>query len=330
MRTAVSSQIAEKFRKLAEGLSATIDDKRRPMTQNPTPKRMKEYQSRIIEGDNLERGQRALLALADAHDDGTVPEVLLNVRTKDEVLRLVRHGIDTSGGYYSIHSTGKYTDKSQAGIALQALLDKPLSPVDQAAKEERERRQTIERLIEEVRFTDIPGFYPTPRPVIDIMLNNAMVRPGNRVLEPSAGLGCIVDALLERIPRDELFLDVIEIRPSLCKILGAKGHHHQNMDFMEWCDKTKYDRILMNPPFERGQDAEHIRRAFHLLLPGGRLVAILGASFQYNTTKVYEHFRHWLEGVQHTTFPLPDGAFDTIDSFRRTGVKCWMLIADKT
>jgi hypothetical protein len=35
-----------------------------------------------------------------------------------------------------------------------------------------------------------------------------------------------------------------------------------------------FDRILMNPPFERGSDIDHIEHAATLLRSGGRIVAI--------------------------------------------------------
>ena len=37
-----------------------------------------------------------------------------------------------------------------------------------------------------------------------------------------------------------------------------------------------YDRIIMNPPFSNRQDAEHVRHAYELLRPNGRIVAIMG------------------------------------------------------
>jgi 16S rRNA G1207 methylase RsmC len=39
-------------------------------------------------------------------------------------------------------------------------------------------------------------------------------------------------------------------------------------------DLGVFDRILMNPPFERGSDLDHIKHAFALLAPGARLVAV--------------------------------------------------------
>jgi 16S rRNA G1207 methylase RsmC len=43
---------------------------------------------------------------------------------------------------------------------------------------------------------------------------------------------------------------------------------------MEWEPGAQFDRVLMNPPFEKGGDVKHIQRAFGMLKPGGRLVAI--------------------------------------------------------
>jgi hypothetical protein len=42
-------------------------------------------------------------------------------------------------------------------------------------------------------------------------------------------------------------------------------------DFMEMPAAGEFDRVLMNPPFEKQQDIDHVRRAFDHLKPGGRL-----------------------------------------------------------
>jgi 16S rRNA G1207 methylase RsmC len=36
----------------------------------------------------------------------------------------------------------------------------------------------------------------------------------------------------------------------------------------------QFDRIVMNPPFDHDTDIDHIRHAYRMLKPGGRLVAI--------------------------------------------------------
>jgi hypothetical protein len=65
-----------KMRTLAAAMQATIDDMRRSLTQNPTPKRMCQYRSRVHDSNNLERTQSALLALADLHEADCVPAEL--------------------------------------------------------------------------------------------------------------------------------------------------------------------------------------------------------------------------------------------------------------
>jgi phospholipid N-methyltransferase len=46
----------------------------------------------------------------------------------------------------------------------------------------------------------LPGFFPTPRPVISRMLELAEIKDGDRVLEPSAGKGDILDMIREQHP----------------------------------------------------------------------------------------------------------------------------------
>ena len=64
---------------------------------------------------------------------------------------------------------------------------------------------------------------------------------------------------------------------TLVDILRAKGYRNVVPgDFMKYLDyvgpehnNAIYDRILMNPPFEHGQDVDHVEHAFNLLKPGG-------------------------------------------------------------
>lgn len=49
---------------------------------------------------------------------------------------------------------------------------------------------------------------------------------------------------------------------------------------------TGYDRILMNPPFERKQDEKHIRHAMKFLNPGGVLVGICSSTTATRLTDI--------------------------------------------
>lgn len=115
------------------------------------------------------------------------------------------------------------------------------------------------------------GYFPTPPALVDRLLELAEVQPSHTVLEPSAGRGAIAD----RIACEHLIL--VEIQPANCAALRAAGHHPVEGDFLTVSLPAPFDRVVMNPPFERGQDIEHVTHAFSLLADGGRLVAVMSS-----------------------------------------------------
>lgn len=172
----------------------------------------------------------------------------------------------------------------------------------------------------------IPGFFPTPRPLIDRMLDAAGIEPGHDVLEPSAGKGDILDAIRERHP--EAQTTGVEPHSSLRDILGAKGHNlAEASDFLQ--HQGQHDRIVMNPPFENGQDMAHVRHAFEQLKPGGRLVAVMSQGPFYRGDKKSQEFRDWLDSVGGEHEDLPEGSFAGTDAFRQTGVNTRLVTITK-
>jgi protein-L-isoaspartate O-methyltransferase len=310
----VSAKFADRFRKMADALDKQIEDKRRDMTQNPTPKRNREYRSRLHDADNLERTQKGLRALADAYESDSVPPELANVRTKDAVHTLVRKST-LGGGYYDVIPDPEYADKSPAGRALQRLIERETAE-QSARRAEREKAQEINRLEESVRFSDIPGFFPTPKPLAEEMVRRAEIKPGESVLEPSAGKGDLADAVKAEEPSADI--TTVERMSTLRKILEAKGYKVSGDDFMQ--HEGKYDRVVMNPPFEKGQDAEHIQRAYEQLKPGGKLVALASEGTFSRADRRSTEFRNWLDSVGGTSDKVEPGVFAGKDAFRQTGV----------
>lgn len=97
---------------------------------------------------------------------------------------------------------------------------------------------------------DLPGFFPTPRPVIDRMLELADIQSTDRVLEPSCGKGDILDAI--RREHQDVDLAAIEQNLTLQGVLTAKGYD-EIVDYGDFFERQcEYDRIVMNPPFENG------------------------------------------------------------------------------
>ena len=131
-------KLVNRFRAWADALQPKIENLGRPLTQNPTPKRNREYQSRMHDCRNMERLQRALSALADAHFDGTIPESLKALKTKDEIGGMVRKSTTGDGGYYSVIEADDYADTADAARLLQMMIE---GTPEQRAERERLRRR---------------------------------------------------------------------------------------------------------------------------------------------------------------------------------------------
>lgn len=171
----------------------------------------------------------------------------------------------------------------------------------------------------------IPGYFPTPPELVDRMIEAADIKPGMKVLEPSAGKGNIADKV--RAVVGEGNVDAIEPNSDLRKILEAKGHKLVGRDFMEErFPEDSYDRVVMNPPFENGQDVLHVYRAYDMLMPGGRLVAIMSEHPFFATDQRSEIFRQWLKN-HGTSEKLPEGSF--ANGERSTGVNTRLVVINK-
>jgi SAM-dependent methyltransferase len=204
--------------------------------------------------------------------------------------------------------------------SLRAALREFLQYRGQAAKED-----PIKKMERELVGMKLPGFFPTPRAVIDEMVGIAGIEPGMKVLEPSAGKGDIAEAMQEAGAE----VDAIELSNRLRDILTAKGVNVIDNDFTSVEPEPKYDAVVMNPPFENGQDMEHIRHAYKFLKPGGKLVAIMSAGPFYRQDKQATAFREWLDSVGGSHEAMPEGSFAGSDAFRQTGVRTQMVTITK-
>lgn len=85
----------------------------------------------------------------------------------------------------------------------------------------------------------------------------------------------------------------------------------------------------MNPPFENGQDAEHVMKAYSMLKPGGKMVAITSAGPFFREDSKSKNFRDWLKSVGGEFEDMAEGSFMGKDSFRQTGVRTKMVTIQK-
>lgn len=196
------------------------------------------------------------------------------------------------------------------------MISDKISPEQRKAQQLRELdRKFIDR--------DIPGFFPTPAQLGAEVVALADIQENDTILEPSAGLGHLADQIRE-VMTDNNTLVCIECNYSLAEALRLKGYHTLHEDFLQ--HPTHYDKIIMNPPFENGQDIAHIRHAYELLNPGGRLVCIM-ANNKNNSSTSSKEFTRWAEMVGAEITENPEGSF--LSGFRRTGVSTITVVINK-
>lgn len=166
---------------------------------------------------------------------------------------------------------------------------------------------------------EIPGYYPTPPDIVAKVIDAADIGPGDVVLEPSAGTGALANAARDTGAQ----VDVIEVEPRLQGYLRSLGFPVVGTDVLTFPAVGLYDVVVMNPPFEDKQDVAHVRHAYDLLLPGGRLVAIMSEGPFFRQSKTDEAFREWLESVGGATEKLPPAKFG------RAEVPTRLVVIDK-
>jgi hypothetical protein len=117
-------------------------------------------------------------------------------------------------------------------------------------------------------------YFPTPEPLGLKMAEWADIRPGERVLEPSAGHGAIARFFPETADRT-----LIEPSAELASKAGlhAPGARVLQERFEDLHPVNKFDAIVMNPPFgHAGATAiDHLEKAMNHLRDGGRIVALI-------------------------------------------------------
>ena len=133
--------------------------------------------------------------------------------------------------------------------------------------------------------------FSTPLPLAYAVLQAARVRPGDGVLEPSAGTGMLAvlaECALGSRAAGALHLnELAAVRAGLLEGLfpEASVTRHNAEAIGDCLPHVRPSVVLMNPPFSttpgvdrrrRGADLLHVRAAFSMLPPGGRLVAITG------------------------------------------------------
>ncbi|WP_454634454.1 methyltransferase domain-containing protein [Bradyrhizobium cenepequi] len=163
-----------------------------------------------------------------------------------------------------------------------------------------------------VQVVVAPQLFQTSHELAADVAEAADIRPGQRILEPSAGTGALIEAA--RNCADDLEVVAVEINAKLSEHLraafpGAFVHCGDFLDFDPPAER--FDVVLMNPPFENGADIKHITHGRRFLKPGGRLVAICADGPRQ---------RARLEPIAIEYRPLPSGSFKAAGTMVNTAL----------
>lgn len=187
------------------------------------------------------------------------------------------------------------------------------------------------------------GFFPTPEAAAKEVLRKVNLlreksRDRLRILEPSAGTGNLARRCIRRLDdlsdwdrerygntyRFDNAIDCVEMQPHLAHALEAEGIYNRVIcaDFLTvQPDPARlYDVVVMNPPFDRERDIDHVMHALEFLKPDGQLVAIMSAATEFRETKKSAAFRAFMESKGATWEDLPPGSFAESGTYCNTGI----------
>lgn len=119
--------------------------------------------------------------------------------------------------------------------------------------------------------------YFTPSDLARDMQKHAGITDTDIVLDPSAGVGNLVDGL--DIPKENIYL--IEPNGKFCEMLRKKGYINIiESTFEEATERDllpkNINKIIMNPPFFKQTDLRHIVMSYDLINPDGIVVSVFG------------------------------------------------------
>ena len=163
-------------------------------------------------------------------------------------------------------------------------------------------------------------YFPTPVEIADLMVSRI---PGPEcpkyILEPSAGRGALLEALVRRWPAlksRSLAVHVCELNAVNRKFLLDNPRIPPVFlcadDFDDFKDEevpTGYNLVIANPPFWKSMDIRHIRHMHSLLASGGFLVTLASTSWCRGSSRAQVEFRSWLAQVGAIVEDIPAGSF---------------------
>lgn len=290
------TKLLGKINKQIESNNKTIEQYSGDYKVN-TSKRMREQEGRDLKIKTYKCDNSILEYLKTKVDNSTITEFEQNLTNKtfrNDIDLYYRKSLDTKNtaiskikfpeyrqdwgmdNWYNIDVTKKIKRFNKANIHntnnLLKVIDEYKNIVDTINSNNTIdlRTEKIKKLEREYKMQQKGDINFTSKNVVKQLINYADIKESDKILEPSAGIGNIVDQLKQYSNN----IDVCEYQYSYAELLKLKGYNIICNDFMKCDNYNTYDKIVMNPPFSKNQDTQHVKQAYKCLKNNGKLVAI--------------------------------------------------------
>lgn len=240
------------------------------------------------------------------------------MKIEKQILEIIEAG-KTDGSLYYL-PTGQLDRKTYLEVnkVLEALGGKWKGGKTKAHVFENPIDDAIENVIltgEVISRKQELNLFETPDEVAEQLVNLSDLFTENKILEPSAGRGKIMQAINRVINPSNLYWCEIDERNAGEVSKDFPTSHRIGADFMS-VEPNGYqiDRVLMNPPFSmngtgRQTDIDHVSHALKFISNGGILVSVMSPAIKFRTNRKTTDFISSLDGYSWEIIDLPDGAF---------------------
>jgi predicted RNA methylase len=253
-------------------------------------------------------------------------------RTLSPEVRTALASIEWDGGLARL-TCGQLDRKTYVAVndALESLGGK-WSKKDKAHVFDDAAHNELEAVIETGSYDSaadikqVLGEFFTPDGLADEIVRLAEIDGDHMVLEPSAGTGQLVKAVNRAVGFRDGDIEAVEIQQRHMIALKASDCNPNCADFLTVEPAgERYDRVVMNPPFARQADIDHVMHAWSFLKPGGRLVAIMSTGWTFRTNQKSRDFQEFAQ-THGEWWANDDGAFKESG----TSVKTVTVVLDKS
>lgn len=203
-------------------------------------------------------------------------------------------------------------------IELNQAIDEYKTIYDSVDRFVNPKEQQIKKMTNEAKMQQKGDIhFTTNKNLLNRLLELADIQENEKVLEPSAGIGCIADEIKKYTKN----IDVCEYMFSYAELLELKGYKVTANDFLTYNKINFYDKVVANVPFSDEQ--RHIKHIYNVLKDGGKAVIITSNHWTFAGDKASQEFRNWLSNLTYEVYDVPE------KSFEFTNVSAKILVIDK-